>query len=78
MFLLQNKGFKAEDREMAEILADKYPGPGEELLLWAAEKGHDAVVRRLLGTDKADVDAPISSMVGRRCGGPPREGTRPS
>ena len=56
MFLLQNKEFKVEDGEMAEILADKCPGAGEELLFWAAKKGHDAVVRQLLTTGKADAD----------------------
>jgi ankyrin repeat protein len=48
MFLLQNKDFKIEDREMVEILVDKFPSAREELLIWAAARGHEAVVKLLL------------------------------
>ena len=54
-------------------LEDSY---GRTPLSWAAERGHEAVVKLLLETGKADADSKATDGRTPLCG-PPREGMRP-
>ncbi|KAI0147300.1 hypothetical protein GGR57DRAFT_258771 [Xylariaceae sp. FL1272] len=57
--------------------ADARDSGGQTPLSWAAERGHEAVVKLLLATGKVDADARDTDTARRRCRGRQGEGTRP-